>query len=67
MEYKCRLKVILAEREIGHGVFADRIGISYSAFSNIVNGNSYPSFKVLYRIVEELDMDVREIWVKMNE
>lgn len=67
MEYKCRLKVILAEKEIAHGVFADKIGLSPAAMSSIVNGHSFPSFKVLYKIIEELDMDMREIWIKKEQ
>ncbi|PKG22367.1 transcriptional regulator [Niallia nealsonii] len=64
MDYKCRLKVILAEREIKHGDFAKVIGISTGALSSIVNNNSFPSFKVVYRISEELDLDIRKIWIK---
>ena len=59
MEYKCRLKVILAEREISHGEFAKRVGLSAAGMSAIANNHSLPSFKVLYRIVEELEMDIQ--------
>jgi DNA-binding XRE family transcriptional regulator len=64
MEFKCRLKVIFAEREIQQGEFANRIGLSPAGISSIANGHSLPSFPVLYRICEELDMDFREIWIK---
>jgi putative transcriptional regulator len=64
MEYKCRLKVIFAEREIQQGEFAYKIGLSAAGMSSLVNGRSLPSFPVLYRICEELDMDFREIWIK---
>lgn len=64
MEYRCRLKAILAERKTNLGIFADRVKISKAALSLIVNDKSLPSFPVLYRICDELDMDFREIWVK---
>ncbi|MBB6446429.1 helix-turn-helix domain-containing protein [Bacillus benzoevorans] len=62
--YKCRLKVIFAEKDIRQGEFAEKLGISAAALSAIKNGKSLPSFPVLYRICEELDMDMREIWAK---
>jgi putative transcriptional regulator len=67
MKYKCRLRVILAEREIQHGVFAKKIEMSESAFSAIVNGHSLPKFDTLYKISDELDMDFREIWIVKSE
>ncbi|MCU9614062.1 helix-turn-helix transcriptional regulator [Caldibacillus lycopersici] len=63
-EFKCRLKVIFAEREIGQGEFAKKIGISEGAMSSLTNSKSGPSFRVLYKICEELDLDFREIWVR---
>ena len=62
--YKSRLKVIFAEREIKQKDFAQKIGISDAGMSAIVNSHAMPSFSVLYRIVEELEMDIREIWIK---
>jgi putative transcriptional regulator len=67
MKYKCRLRVILAEREIRHGDFAKRIEMSPAAFSAIINGHTLPSFDTTYKISEELDMDFREIWIVKNE
>jgi putative transcriptional regulator len=65
--YKCRLKVIFAEREIVQEKFAKKIGITGSALSGIVKGRTLPQFETLYNICEELQMDFREIWVKINE
>jgi putative transcriptional regulator len=64
MKFKCRLKIIFAEREIKQGEFAKKIGVSASALSAIANGHTYPSFPVMYAICEELNMDVREIWIR---
>jgi putative transcriptional regulator len=67
LEFKCRLKVILAEKDIKHGDFATRIGMSTSAFSLVVNNRGLPSFEFLYKICEELDMDPREIWIRLKK
>lgn len=66
-KYKCRLKVIFAEKEIKQGEFAKKIGVSPAGMSAIVNNNSLPTFSVLWNICEELGMDFREIWKKTEE
>jgi putative transcriptional regulator len=62
--YKCRLKIIFAEREIKQTEFAKKVGIANNTLSQIVNNRVYPSFEVLMRIVEELELPVGEIWIK---
>lgn len=62
--YKCRLKVILTEHNIKFGDFAEKIQISRSAMSGLMNDKSLPTFPVAYRISEELNMDIKEIWRK---
>jgi len=64
MKFKCRLKVILAERDIKHGDFAEQIGVSKSTMSALINNKQVPSFEVAYRIVELLGMRIEEIWVR---
>lgn len=66
MKFKCKLKVILAEKEIKHGDFAKTIGVSTGGLSAIVNNKSLPTFQVVYRICEELDMQIHEIWKKID-
>jgi DNA-binding XRE family transcriptional regulator len=71
MGYKCRLKAILADLDIKHGEFADRVGIDKSTFSAIVNNKSLPSFETLYEIVEELrrldpEIKLGDIWIKQK-
>ncbi|PGR00696.1 helix-turn-helix transcriptional regulator [Priestia megaterium] len=66
MDFKCKLKVILAEREIKHGDFAKVVGVSPAGLSALVNNKSLPSFENAYRISESLNMDVREIWILNN-
>jgi putative transcriptional regulator len=64
MEFKCKLKVLLWERDIKQGDFAKRIGISRATMSTIVNSKSLPGFETAYKICEELDKTVQEIWIK---
>jgi putative transcriptional regulator len=66
MVYKCKLKVILAEKEIKHGDFARKIELSPAALSSIVNNKALPSFETLYKMCEELSMKPQEIWVREN-
>ncbi|WP_085521461.1 helix-turn-helix transcriptional regulator [Tuberibacillus sp. Marseille-P3662] len=67
MKFKCRLKIILWERGISQGEFAKRINVSQHAISSFVTGKSLPKFENVYRICEELDMKINEIWIKENE
>lgn len=64
MNIKCRLKVIFAEREIRHGEFARRVGISQASLSALVNNRTLPKFEAAYRIAEELKLPVEKIWVR---
>jgi putative transcriptional regulator len=64
MKFKCKLKVILAEREIKHGDFAKVVGVSPAGLSSLVNNKSLPSFESAYQISEALEMDIKEIWIR---
>lgn len=63
MEIQSRLKVIFAERNIRQNVFAEKVGLSKSALSQLVTGKTTPTLEVAYRIAKELDLNVMEIWV----
>lgn len=67
MEIVCRLNVILAERGIKKTYLAKKSGINNGTLSRLVSNQSLPSLDVAYRIAEELDLNVMEIWVKKNE
>ncbi|WP_342025710.1 helix-turn-helix transcriptional regulator [Cytobacillus pseudoceanisediminis] len=64
MEYKCKLKMILADKEIKHGDFAKKINMSAAGLSAIVNNRALPSFDSAYRICEVLNLHPRDIWIK---
>lgn len=61
--YKCRLKVIFAERGMKQTEFAKHVGIANNTLSQIVNGRM-PTFEVALRIGEALQLPVEEIWIK---
>jgi putative transcriptional regulator len=64
--YKCRLRVIFAEREIKQTDFSKLVGIATNTLSGIVNGRM-PTFEVALRIGEALNLPVEQIWVKEKE
>lgn len=64
MEYKCRLRVILAEKEMTHEELRSKVGVGRSTISQIINNKTLPRFDVAYRIAEALDMKIEEIWIK---
>lgn len=64
MEFKCRLKVIFAERNIKHKDFAEKIGISRTTLSLLVREKSVPRFDVAYRIAKALEMPIESIWTE---
>ncbi|MBU9711038.1 helix-turn-helix domain-containing protein [Evansella tamaricis] len=64
--YKCRLRVILAEKDIRHGVFAEKVGIGSSTLSAIINSKRLPSFEYTYAILAELEMKIDEVWVMIE-
>jgi putative transcriptional regulator len=63
MEIKCRLRVILAEREIRQIDFAEKIGVRQATISALVSGKQIPSLQVALRIARELRMPIEDIWV----
>jgi DNA-binding Xre family transcriptional regulator len=63
--FDCQLKMIFLTRKMKQKDFAEKIGITQGNLSLIATGRSFPSFEVMYRICEELDMDVREIWKRV--
>ncbi|MBM7633810.1 helix-turn-helix transcriptional regulator [Geomicrobium sediminis] len=67
MEFRCRLKIILWEKNIKQGEFAKAVGISQAGISSLVNNKSLPTFENAYKICKELGMEVYEIWEEENE
>lgn len=61
---KCRLKAILADKEIKHGDFAKMIGVNTSTLSTWISGKSRPSLEMAFQIADILHVDINEVWVK---
>ncbi|GIM44536.1 hypothetical protein DNHGIG_00850 [Collibacillus ludicampi] len=59
---KCKLPVILAERKIKQKWLCERVGLSTSAMSQIVRGESLPTLPTAIRIAKVLDLKVEDIW-----
>lgn len=69
MTYKieCRLKEILNSRGIKQKWLCERVGVSNSAMSQIVRGESEPTLFTALKISSALDLVTNEIWVLIKE
>jgi transcriptional regulator with XRE-family HTH domain len=57
-----RLKAIRLDRELTQEQFAELVGISVDFLSLIERGINAPSFEVLERMADRLDLTVRELF-----
>ena len=57
-----RLKAIRLDRKLTQEEFAELVGISVDFLSLIERGLNSPSFGVLERIADRLDLQVRELF-----
>lgn len=64
---RCGLNVIFAERRIKKGDFAKRINVSPGTLSAWCSEKSYPELEQAYRVAYELDLNVMEIWRRVEE
>lgn len=55
------LKVYMASRNMSNKDLAERIGVSQTYISRIVNGHKIPSLKMAYRISVELDCTIDDL------
>ena len=62
-----RLKSVLQEKGVMGKDLAERVGVSSVAISNIASGNSFPKPDLLKKIAEELDVDIRELFISTKE
>jgi len=59
---KTRLKEILLERGIKQKWLCERVGLSYSALNQVVNGQAFPTLETALRIAKTLQTTVEDIW-----
>jgi transcriptional regulator with XRE-family HTH domain len=57
-----RLKAIRRDRQLTQEQFAELVGISVDFLSLIERGINAPSFEVLERMADRLDLQVRELF-----
>lgn len=70
--FVCNLRLILAEEKMKNPAFtqkrlADKINISRTALSALVNEKSLPSFEVAYSLAKELNRPIERIWIKFDD
>lgn len=61
--FKCRLKVIFAEKKINQNEFAKKVKLSEAAISQLVQNRTLPNLTNAWRISNELDEPIWNIWV----
>jgi putative transcriptional regulator len=59
---KNKLRMILAERKIKKGVFAQLVGVTHSTLTLILKEESVPTLPVAMRIAKQLELTVEDIW-----
>ncbi|MFJ7552410.1 transcriptional regulator [Bacillus thuringiensis] len=64
MDFRCRLRIIFAEKEIRQKEFAMAVGISQSTLSALVNNTKLPTFPTAYKIAKELNLYIEDIWIE---
>ena len=62
-----RLKELLKQKNILSKALANKIGVTETSMSQIVNGGFNPSLATLSRIAIALDVDIRELFVGSRE
>lgn len=63
MPVKCRLSVILAEKEMKLKELHHKTGLNYSYLSDIKRGRTVPGVDNALKIAKALNRTVEEIWV----
>lgn len=64
---RCRLNEIKNEQGWTQKWLAEKVGISSTSMSAIINGESIPKLKIALRIGKIVGKPVEEIWIEENE
>ena len=62
-----RLKEVLKEKGVSGKDLAERVDVSAQTISNIIQGSNFPKPELLYRIAEELNVDIRELFIPTKD
>lgn len=61
---KNRLKIIILERDYTIKELAKELNLSPQTISNWCNDKNLENIKNFYRLCEELDIDIRDVFIK---
>lgn len=61
------LKVYRAMEDITQGELADRVGVSRQTINSIETGRYDPSLELAFKLAEEFDCDIEDIFVYKSE
>ncbi|MFD0825880.1 helix-turn-helix transcriptional regulator [Neobacillus sp. M.A.Huq-85] len=59
---KCKLKVIMKEEGRTQKWLSEKVGVSMTTISSIINEKSIPALPLAFKIAKTLDRTVEEIW-----
>lgn len=62
-----RIKDLLKEKGITSKEFSERLEVTPATVSNIANGNHFPKPELLRKIAEELEVDIRDLFISTKE
>ena len=62
-----RLKDVLKSKGVSGKELAERVEVSPQTISNIIQGSNFPKPELLNKIAEELDVDIRELFISTKE
>ena len=62
-----RLKDVLKEKEVSGKALAERVEVSPQTISNIIQGSNFPKPELLKRIADELDVDIKDLFISTKE
>jgi putative transcriptional regulator len=61
---RCRLKEILREEGRSQKWLSEKVGVSMTTISSIINAKSLPALPLAFRIARTLEKTVEDIWIE---
>lgn len=66
MNLKCNIKVLLAAKDMRSKQLAETLEVSTPTVSNWINGTSFPTLQMAFKIASVLDCKVDDLYNKQN-
>jgi DNA-binding Xre family transcriptional regulator len=67
MKVKCRMSVILAEKEMQLKDLKEKINLDYKHLSSIKTGNTMPTIPTALKIAKGLEVGLDDLWVEVEK